>query len=41
MKVVGVATTNPIEAIGTADLAVRRLDELSIDKLAALFPSAS
>ena len=41
MKVIGVATTNPIEAIGTADLAVRRLDELSIDKLAALFPSAS
>ena len=41
MKVIGVATTNPIELIGTADLAVRRLDELSIDKLAALFASAS
>jgi beta-phosphoglucomutase family hydrolase len=41
MKVIGIATTNPIELIGTADLAVRRLDELSIDKLAALFASAS
>ena len=41
MKVIGVATTNPIELISTADLAVRRLDELSIDKLAALFASAS
>ena len=40
MKVIGVATTNPIEVIGTADLVVRRLDELSIDKLAALFPTA-
>jgi beta-phosphoglucomutase family hydrolase len=36
MKVVGVATTNPIEAIQTADLAVHRLDELSVDKLIAL-----
>ena len=41
MKVIGVATTNPIHAIGTADLAVHRLDELSMDMLAALFSSAS
>ena len=40
MKVVGVATTNPMEVIDVADLAVHRLDELSMDKLAALFPSA-
>jgi len=37
MKVVAVATTNPIEAIAGADLAVHRLDELSVDKLKALF----
>jgi hypothetical protein len=37
MKVVGVATTNPMEVIGVADLAVHRLDELSMDKLATLF----
>jgi beta-phosphoglucomutase len=36
MKVVGVATTNPIEAIQNADLAVHQLDELSVDKLIAL-----
>jgi len=41
MKVIGVATTNPIDAIGTADLAVHRLDELSMDMLAALFSSVS
>jgi beta-phosphoglucomutase family hydrolase len=40
MKVVGVATTNSVETIGVADLAVHRLDELSVDKLVALFPSA-
>jgi HAD superfamily hydrolase (TIGR01509 family) len=40
MKAIGVATTNPIEAIGAADLTVHRLDELSMEKLAALFPSA-
>jgi beta-phosphoglucomutase family hydrolase len=36
MKVVGVATTNPIETLQGADLAVHRLDELSVDQLAAL-----
>jgi beta-phosphoglucomutase family hydrolase len=36
MKVVAVATTNPIEALQAADLAVYRLDELSVDRLAAL-----
>jgi beta-phosphoglucomutase family hydrolase len=36
MKAVGVATTNPIELLCAADLAVHRLDELSIEKLTAL-----
>jgi hypothetical protein len=36
MKAVGVATTNPIELLGVADLAVQRLDELSIEKLMSL-----
>jgi beta-phosphoglucomutase family hydrolase len=36
MKVVAVATTNPIEALKAADLAVHRLDELSVDQIAAL-----
>ena len=37
MKVVAVATTNPIEAIRIADIAVHRLDELSVARLSALF----
>ena len=36
MKVVAVATTNPIETLKNADLAVHRLDELSVDQVAAL-----
>ena len=36
MKVVAVATTNPIEALASADLAVHRLDELSVDQVAGL-----
>ena len=36
MKVVAVATTNRIEALQGADLAVHRLDELSVDQVAAL-----
>lgn len=36
MKVVAVATTNRIEALRSADLAVLSLDELSVDQLAAL-----
>jgi beta-phosphoglucomutase family hydrolase len=36
MKVVGVATTNPIETLNGADLAVHRLDELTVDQIAAL-----
>jgi beta-phosphoglucomutase family hydrolase len=36
MKVVAVATTNRIETLKTADLAVHRLDELSVDQVAAL-----
>jgi beta-phosphoglucomutase-like phosphatase (HAD superfamily) len=36
MKVIAVATTNRIEALKEADLAVHRLDELSVDQVAAL-----
>jgi beta-phosphoglucomutase family hydrolase len=36
MKVVAVATTNSIEKLTGADLAVHRLDELTVDQLAAL-----
>jgi beta-phosphoglucomutase family hydrolase len=36
MKVVAVATTNRIETLKGADVAVHRLDELSVDQLAAL-----
>jgi beta-phosphoglucomutase family hydrolase len=36
MKAVAVATTNPIEALKGADVAVHRLDELSVDQLIAL-----
>jgi HAD superfamily hydrolase (TIGR01509 family) len=37
MKAVALATTNPIEALGAADIAVHRLDELTVDHLLALF----
>jgi len=40
MKVVAVATTNPIETLKTADFAVHRLDELSVDQVAALVASS-
>src|SRR5262249_15774867 len=40
MKVVGVATTNPMEEIGVADLAGDGLDEVRMDKVAAVFPPA-
>jgi beta-phosphoglucomutase family hydrolase len=40
MKVVAVATTNPIEKLKGADLAVHRLDEISVDQLAALVARA-
>lgn len=36
MAVVGVATTHPLEELTDADLAVRRLDELSVDAVGAL-----
>jgi beta-phosphoglucomutase family hydrolase len=36
MKVVAVATTNRIEVLKGADLAVHRLDELTVDQVAAL-----
>lgn len=38
MKVVAVATTHPLEELGTADLAVRRLDELQPAQIAQWFP---
>lgn len=38
MKVVAVATTNRIEALRAADLAVLSLDELSVDQVTALVP---
>ncbi len=37
MKVVGVATTHPMEELSVADLAVRRLDELDAGMLAKWF----
>ena len=36
MKAIAVATTNPIEALGAADIAVHRLDELTVDDLLTL-----
>ncbi len=36
MKVVAVATTHPLEELLDADLVVRRLDELSVEQVAAL-----
>jgi beta-phosphoglucomutase family hydrolase len=38
MKVVALATTNPIAELGAADCAVHRLDELTPERLAAWFP---
>ena len=37
MKVVAVATTNPLADLHEADIAVKRLDELSVTQLDALF----
>jgi HAD superfamily hydrolase (TIGR01509 family) len=37
MRVVGVATTHPVEALKDADRSVRQLDELQLDELAAWF----
>jgi len=37
MRVIGVATTHPVEALGDADRAVCRLDELQTDDLARWF----
>ena len=37
MKVVAVATTNPLDELGAADLAVQRLDEIDILKIDAWF----
>ena len=37
MRAVAVATTHPIESLGSADLAVNRLDQLSTEQLEKLF----
>ena len=37
MRVIAVATTNAIEDLGKADLAVERLDELEVEKIAEWF----
>jgi len=37
MKVVGVATTNPVESLDQCDLAVVSLEEVTPRRLAALF----
>ena len=37
MRVVGVATTHPLGELADADLAVKRLDELSVEKIAGWF----
>jgi HAD superfamily hydrolase (TIGR01509 family) len=37
MRVIAVATTNPLEALAKADLAVARLDELDVGKIAEWF----
>jgi len=36
---VAVATTNPIDRLETADVAVHRLDELTVDQLASRLAS--
>ena len=41
MRVIAVATTNPLEDLGKADLAVSRLDELDIAKIAQWFAQRS
>jgi beta-phosphoglucomutase family hydrolase len=37
MRVIAVATTNPLSELGKADLAVARLDELSVEQVAVWF----
>ena len=41
MKVVAVATTHPVEELAAADLAVRQLDELTVEQIVALLPTLS
>jgi beta-phosphoglucomutase family hydrolase len=38
MRVIAVATTNPLADLGNADLAVRQLDELDVKKISDWFP---
>jgi beta-phosphoglucomutase-like phosphatase (HAD superfamily) len=38
MRVVGVATTHRLDELGTADLAVERLDSLDLSGLMGWFP---
>jgi beta-phosphoglucomutase family hydrolase len=37
MRVIAVATTNPLDELGKADVAVKRLDELRVQKIAEWF----
>lgn len=37
MRVIAVATTNPLAELGAADLAVERLDQLDVEKIGAWF----
>jgi beta-phosphoglucomutase-like phosphatase (HAD superfamily) len=37
MRVIAVATTNPLEALGEADRAVERLDELEVAEISRWF----
>jgi beta-phosphoglucomutase family hydrolase len=37
MRVIAVATTNPLEALGKADKAVNRLDELAVEEISKWF----
>jgi beta-phosphoglucomutase family hydrolase len=41
MQVVGVATTNPIDLLKPADVAVHRLDELTVDEIASRLANKS
>lgn len=41
MRVIAVATTHPVEELTAADLAIHRLDELTVSQVAALFSTPS
>jgi hypothetical protein len=37
MRVIAVATTNPLQELGKADLAVERLDEIEVTRIGEWF----